>query len=114
MDHFHYSERDPETVTAYGSTGTTVRAFISKEQAPRFMMRRFEIAPGGTIGVHGHPEEHEIYVLEGELVLVGNSGIEVTVKRDEFVYVPPGEEHGYRNDGTGPAAFICVIPKLEG
>ena len=112
MRHNHYEETKAETVDAYGSKGTTIRTFISRDEAPHFMMRRFEIAPGGSIGLHGHPEEHEIYILQGEVILTDGAGNRVRAGKDEFVFVPANEMHGYINEGNETVAFICVIPKL--
>ncbi len=111
MKHFSYAEAPASPVNDYGSTGTTIRVLIDKETAPNFIMRRFEIEPGGHIGVHSHPAEHEIFVLQGELLLVGGDGTKTLVRDGEFVFVPPNEPHGYENMSVKPAAFICVIPK---
>jgi quercetin dioxygenase-like cupin family protein len=113
MKHFKYSSIDATPVTSYESQGTTIRVFIPKEEAPHYIMRRFDIQAGGSIGVHSHPEEHEIYVLEGELQLIDGDGNKEKVVAGEFVFVPSDEPHGYANEGKKAAAFICVIPKLE-
>ena len=64
----NYNEVEELEVKDYGSTGTTIRWLITKEKenAPRFSLRRFEIQPGGQIGIHNHPQEHEIYILSGK------------------------------------------------
>jgi quercetin dioxygenase-like cupin family protein len=111
MKHYAYSKVAAVAVTNYNSKGTTIRVLIPKDEAPHFIMRRFEVAPGGSIGVHAHPEEHEIYVLEGELLVVDGAGKKERVAANEFVFVPSNESHGYANEGKKPASFICVIPK---
>jgi quercetin dioxygenase-like cupin family protein len=111
MQHFKYDTVEASPVTNYDSQGTTIRVFISKDDAPNYIMRRFDMEPGGSIDVHSHPEEHEIYVLFGELQLVDGEGNRDTVKADEFVFIPPEEPHGYVNESQQPAVFICVIPK---
>ena len=113
MKHFKYSSIEATPVTSYDSQGTTIRVFIPTEEAPHYIMRRFDIQAGGSIGVHSHPEEHEIYVLEGALQLIDGEGNKETVTAGEFVFVPSEEPHGYANEGNKPASFICVIPKLE-
>jgi len=111
MKHFHYYEAEENAVTDYNSKKTAIRVFITKEEAPNFIMRRFEIKPGGVIGVHAHPAEHEIYVLSGEMYLTDDKGKKEKVGKDEFIYVPPNEPHGYVNESKETAIFICVIPK---
>jgi quercetin dioxygenase-like cupin family protein len=102
-----------EQVTQYGSTGTTIRWLINRDNGARtFAMRRFEVQPGGEIPLHGHEADHEIYILSGEGMAYTNKQ-EVAIKPDMFLYVPPHEEHGYRNTGKTPLVFICVIPLLD-
>ena len=76
-------------------------------------MRYFEMKPGGIIPLHSHHEEHEIFILEGEAkVLGGEDG--AVAKKDDVVFVPPDQPHGYDNThGSKAFRFICVIPLLE-
>ncbi len=76
-------------------------------------MRIFEIAPGGKIPLHHHPEEHEIFVLQGQATLLSENGTKIG-KKDDVIFIPPNEPHGYDNtEGKEPFRFICVIPLLE-
>jgi quercetin dioxygenase-like cupin family protein len=109
-----YTDAEELEVKDYGSTGTTIRWLITKEKdnAPRFSLRRFEIQPGGQIGIHNHPQEHEIYILAGKGEVFTNSE-KVEIKSDDILYIPPNEPHGYRNLGNENLIFLCVIPYLE-
>ncbi len=108
-----FDERPQEKVTTYGSTGTTIRWLITKDNGARtFAMRRFVVQPGGEIPLHGHREDHEIYILEGEGVAFTKDQ-EIQIKKDMFLYIPPNEEHGYRNTSTKQLVFLCVIPIIE-
>ncbi|MFB0561453.1 MAG: cupin domain-containing protein [Candidatus Lokiarchaeia archaeon] len=110
----NYRDVPEEKVTLAGSTGTTIRWLITeKDGAPRYAMRRFEIKPGGSIGLHSHPEEHEIYVLSGKARIFNYEGIETVAGPGDVLFVPPHEMHGYENLGEETFAFICVIPMLE-
>ncbi|NHJ40251.1 MAG: cupin domain-containing protein [Asgard group archaeon] len=103
-----------EAVTNYGSTKTNIQWLISKDQgAPRFAMRLFTLEPGAKIGIHGHPEEHEIYILQGEMDLISEDGSRSKVNASDSIYMPPNEKHGYENIGSKIVKFICVIPYLE-
>jgi quercetin dioxygenase-like cupin family protein len=82
------------------------------EEAHNFAMRVIEFQPGAVFDTHQHPEEHEIFVLEGEGVAKGPEG-EVQMRPGVALYIPPNELHGYRNTGTGALRFVCVIPYLE-
>jgi quercetin dioxygenase-like cupin family protein len=108
-----FDERLEEQVTNYGSTGTTIRWLINRDNGARtFAMRRFVVQPGGEIPLHGHEADHEIYILSGKGIAF-TPGKEVAIESDMFLYVPPNEEHGYRNTGETPLEFICVIPLLD-
>ena len=90
--------------------GVKMRVLMSdKEGAPNFIMRVFEIEPGGHTLYHTHPWEHEVYVLEGK-GYVRQKGQDHPVERDSFALVAPDEEHQFVNAGDGPFKFICVIP----
>lgn len=103
-----------ENVTVAGSTGATIRWLITeKDGALRYAMRRFEIKPGGHIGLHNHPEEHEIYVLSGKARIFNDKGEEFVASPGDVLFVPPYEKHGYENLGGEVFAFLCVIPILE-
>ena len=62
-------------------------------------MRQFEIAVGGHTPKHTHPYEHEVFVLEGEgVVLEGDH--EHALRSGDVVYVQPDEMHQFRNTGS--------------
>lgn len=104
----------PENVTIFGSTGTTIKWIWGKEDnIPNFFLRRFIITPGNHIGLHDHSEEHEIYILSGEGVIIDNSEQEVPIKPEDALFVPSHEPHGYRNTGTSDLVFLCIIPRLD-
>lgn len=101
-----------EKVELEDVSDTYIQWLITKEKqgAPNFAMRRFVMKPGGRIGLHHHPWEHEIFILSGEGVVMGPEGMEKHVVPGNFVFVPPDEIHGYRNDGTEDFVFLCMIP----
>ncbi|MHA1791040.1 MAG: cupin domain-containing protein [Promethearchaeota archaeon] len=113
MEHYHHETIPSINVTDYNSKKTTIRVLIDKNKAPHFIMRVFEIQPGGEIGLHSHEEEHEIFILNGEVMLIDEHGKKIRVSKGEFIYIPPNEPHGYENNATDPVKFICVIPKLK-
>lgn len=91
--------------------GVTMRVLMSeKDGAPNFIMRIFEIEPGGFTVYHTHPWEHEVYVLEGKGA-VRQKGRDYPIEKDSFVLVTPDEEHQFLNAGNTPLTFICVIPR---
>ena len=65
---------------------------------PRFTFGIIEIAAGRVLEPHVHGDEDDaFYVLEGELTFVFGDE-RVPAPPGTFVLVPPGVEHGFRND----------------
>ena len=90
--------------------GVVKREVITADDgAPHFCMRVFELEPGSSIPLHSHPWEHEVFVLSGQGVVVGEQG-ETPIAKDSVVFVPPNERHGFVNNSNQPLRFICVIP----
>ena len=101
----------PAEILEQGIKGVGMKVVISEtEGAPNFVMRVFEIEPGGHTPYHTHDWEHEIYVLEGSGV-VRQGKREHPLRKDSFALVVPGEEHQFINKGDGVFRFICVVPK---
>jgi quercetin dioxygenase-like cupin family protein len=106
----HYERVTQAPVTMEGSSGCQVRWLVDEQQgAPNFAMRQFEVAPGGYTPRHSHPYEHEVFVLEGEgIVLEGD--VEHPLRAGDFVLVTPDEVHQFRNTGQAPLKFLCLVP----
>jgi quercetin dioxygenase-like cupin family protein len=96
-----------------GASNVKVRWVITKEMgAPNFAMRVFEVEPGGYSPLHSHDWEHEVFILEGEGVVVSREG-EKKFKRGDVVFVAPNEKHQFRNNGKKLVRFICVVPHMK-
>jgi len=106
-----FDYRDVEAVDAEeGASRLRVRWLVTKDLgAENFAMRLFEMESGGFSPLHSHPWEHEVYVLEGEGVVVGEGG-EKAFRAGTVVFVPAGERHQFRNTGSGVVRFLCMIP----
>ena len=114
MKHIHYDQVATEEVIVPGAKGVRVRWLISSEDgAPHFYMRRYELAPGGRTPWHAHPWEHEVYILSGAGTLVTPEG-EHPLSAGDCVFVPPNEEHQFRNTGPGELKMLCLVPKDSG
>ena len=99
-----------ESVSDAGAEKTSVRWVISKEDgAKNFYMRVFEIASGGCTPLHRHPWEHEVFVLEGRGCVM-RAGEAVSICEGHVVFIPPDEEHQFKNTFGDTLKFICVVP----
>jgi mannose-6-phosphate isomerase-like protein (cupin superfamily) len=75
---------------------------------PRFTFGIIEIAPGRELEAHVHDDEDDaFYVVEGEMTFTfGDEG--VPAPPGTFVLVPPGVEHGFRNDQDRPVRMLNI------
>lgn len=106
-----YDEVEKENVTMEGAKNTSIRWLVGQDTgAPNFFLRQLEIEPGGHSPFHNHPEEHEIYVLEGKGKL-NAKGESLPLEKGSFALVMPNEDHQFENTGDTALKFLCVIPK---
>ena len=109
MKLFHHTSVEVEEVPE-PAVGVKIRWLINKEMgAPNFAMRLFEMEPGGYTPRHVHPWEHEVFILSGSGVVLGEEG-EKLFRPEDVVFVPSGEEHQFRNRGDETVRFLCLIP----
>jgi len=93
-----------------GAKNVGIRWLISKEDgAENFAMRMFELAPGGHTPLHTHPQEHEVFVLEGEGALIFE-GKQHPLGAEDVVFVPSNREHRFMNTGESIMRMLCIIP----
>jgi mannose-6-phosphate isomerase-like protein (cupin superfamily) len=75
---------------------------------PRFNCQIIEIVAGRVLESHVHGEEDDaFYILEGELTFVFGDR-EAPAPPGTFVLVPPGVEHGFRNDGPTSVRMLNI------
>jgi mannose-6-phosphate isomerase-like protein (cupin superfamily) len=75
---------------------------------PRFNFGIIEIAAGRVLEAHVHSEEDDaFYIVEGEMTFFFGDR-EVAAPPGTFVLVPPGVEHGFRNDGDVPVRMLNI------
>jgi len=93
-----------------GLAGVTIQNPISEaDGAPNFYMRIFEMEPGVLAEAHAHDFEHEIYILEGEGMVIGQ-GEPKPIQKGDVLFIPPNEKHTFRNEGLERLCWICLIP----
>jgi mannose-6-phosphate isomerase-like protein (cupin superfamily) len=75
---------------------------------PRFTFGIIEIAPGRVLEAHTHGEEDDaFYILEGEMIFTFGDE-EAAAPPGTFVLVPPGVEHGFRNERDVPVRMLNI------
>jgi mannose-6-phosphate isomerase-like protein (cupin superfamily) len=75
---------------------------------PRFTFGIIEIVAGRELEAHVHADEDDaFYILEGEMTFL--FGDEAAIAGPgTFVLVPPGVEHGFRNDGAVAVRMLNI------
>lgn len=107
----HVEEIVANPVEMEGARGVRMRIAVGEPQgAPNFVMRVFDLEPGGHTPHHSHDFEHEVFVVGGSGVHV-DRGVESALHAGDVVYVAPGAPHQFRA-GTGEGLrFVCVVPR---
>jgi quercetin dioxygenase-like cupin family protein len=111
MKVIHYNEVDLKEVNVEGASGAKIRKVLTEDDgAPNFTMRIFELSEGGCTPYHQHAWEHEIFVVEGEGVLVTESGEEIPLKEGTAALIKPEEKHQFKNTSPVLFKFMCLVP----
>jgi mannose-6-phosphate isomerase-like protein (cupin superfamily) len=75
---------------------------------PRFTFGMIEIAPGRELEAHVHDDEDDaFYIVEGEMTFIFGEEL-AKASPGTFVLVPPGVEHGFRNEGAQPVRMLNI------
>jgi len=100
-----------EEVLEPGAKKVKKQVLIGEEEsAPNFIMRIFEIEPGGATPRHSHSWEHEVYVLSGKGKVYAQ-GNEIEIAPGDALLIEPNEEHQFTNPYSQPLCFLCLIPR---
>lgn len=80
-----------------------------KEGWQDHVMRMIELGPDGHSPKHAHDWPHINYVVAGNGVL-HMDGKDHPLDAGGYAFVPEGVVHQYRNTGSEPFRFICIVP----
>lgn len=69
---------------------------------------RIDFETGATVGMHSHPGEEVIYVLEGKLEYQIDGEKPVVLKAGEVLFIPAGKYHSAKNIGKVKAAELAT------
>ena len=106
----NYQQVNLEPVEEKGAKGVKVRWVISqKDGAPNFAMRIFEIEAGGFTPYHKHEWEHEVFIKDGQGILVSEEK-EFPFKPGDVIFVPSDEVHQFKNTSDKKLEFLCLVP----
>lgn len=74
------------------------------------VLRYFTVAAGGSTPYHSHDFPHLVRIERGRGVTVDVEMAEEAVAAGDYVYVPSGEVHCFKNTGSDALEFICIVP----
>jgi quercetin dioxygenase-like cupin family protein len=110
MKIIHYKEAEIKTYSGNAPKGVAGRVVIGKaDGAKDLCMRVFDLEAGTYTGKHAHEWEHEVFVHSGKGAIL-RDGKWAPFAGGSVIFIPGGEEHQLRNDGSEPLTFVCVIP----
>jgi len=75
------------------------------------VLRYFSIGSGGESPHHTHDYPHLVKVEAGKGTITDAEGNEHQLQIGDYVYVNNNETHRFRNTGSEPFDFICIVPK---
>jgi len=98
------------TGPAYRGPGDQIRFLITgAETGGAFFMAEVTVPPGGGPPPHIHQREDEsFHVLEGTLTVQAGAKT-LSAHPGDFVYLPRGMAHSFRNTGNADAKFLFVV-----
>ncbi len=67
------------------------------------------MAANGHSPYHRHPWEHEVFILEGDGLVVSEDR-EHPFGAGDAIYIPPNEKHQFKNTGNLAVKFLCLVP----
>ena len=93
--------------------GVTRRELIGAaqdEQASGFVVRYFEIAPGGFSSLERHEHAHAVWIVRGNGTVVLEDGVS-SIGPQDCVYVAPGALHQFQASDSEPLGFLGIVDR---
>ncbi len=104
-------ELDATPVTGEGLTAVAKRVALSPGEGwDGYVMRVFDVGPGGHTPRHAHGWPHINYIIAGSGTL-HIDGRDHEVAAGSYAFVPAGATHQFSNSGTELFRFICIVPE---
>jgi quercetin dioxygenase-like cupin family protein len=103
--------KDVKTYEAAGHFGMTAMRLHGKEEtgAQKFWMGLSHFLPGGGAEMGATPTEKIYFVLEGEVTVTTPDNKEITLRKNDSIFIGPGEQRAIINKTNMPASMLVVI-----
>jgi quercetin dioxygenase-like cupin family protein len=104
-------ELAPQPVTGEDVAAVVKRVPLSpREGWEGYVMRVFDVAPGGHTPRHTHAWPHINYIIAGKGSLYID-GVDHEVAAGSYALVPAGATHQFSNAAQEVLRFICIVPE---
>jgi|WetSurMetagenome_2_1015567.scaffolds.fasta_scaffold08548_5 quercetin dioxygenase-like cupin family protein len=103
-----YSSLKPLNTPNANLVNTELYELISpKIHGTDYTINILKIMPGGLVKEQSHVEHHAIMILNGTCnILLGKEW--VSVKKGNYLYIPPDMTHCFSNNGPVPAEVLIL------
>jgi len=91
--------------------GTTLLFELADVASKKVTLGKTMIAPGQRLPAEGttaHAEDEYGYIMKGNIYTY-SGGVEQLVEAGSATFIPRGEEHWARNDGTEPVEVLWLF-----
>jgi quercetin dioxygenase-like cupin family protein len=104
-----------ETLEVLSILGLTVE-FLTAPSVTQYCVLKGTIPPGVAVPIHSHPDDESSFLLSGSVQSLREDGTRLEwfdMQIGEFIHVPGGAKHAWRNRSSEPAVqLITTTAKL--
>ena len=93
-------------------TGSPLTSYLTS--APEVAVMRFTIPPQTALPIHKHPAINAAYVMDGELTVFQEGGIQRNFKKGEVVIEMVEKWHHGINQGSVPVELVVFYATTKG
>ena len=90
-----------------GACNVKVKYLSHRKSEKKMQLRLFKIEVNGCTPLERHAHEHEVFILQGKALLLGRNQ-EFSIGPQNVIFIPPFEEHQFKNIGNEPVEFLCT------
>ena len=103
-------DRPAREMTGEGLLDVAKRVLVSPENGwDGWVMRLFDVGPGGHTPRHSHDWPHINFVASGTGVLFLD-GAQHQLGPGSYAFVPGGREHQFSAADDASLSFVCIVP----
>jgi quercetin dioxygenase-like cupin family protein len=78
--------------------------------AKEIVLRYFSLESGGATPHHAHAFPHLVKIEAGRGLIMDGGGKAHQLEQGDYIYINDNETHQFKNTGTEPFEFICIVP----